>query len=186
MRLNVSMYGTRDAASNWEDKYASHLIACGFTQGKSSPCIFFHKERGIRCVVHGDDFTFLGNDEGLDFATTIMKEEYDINLRERLGPEKGDQKSITILNRFVDWRQDGIYYEADPRHAEIIVKEMGVPSMAPVVTAGIKTSALPEEDDPLLDHEHAHKFRRVIARGNFLCQDRTDIQYAGLRCCWRS
>ena len=24
MRLNVSMYGTRDAASNWEDKYASH------------------------------------------------------------------------------------------------------------------------------------------------------------------
>ena len=39
MRLNVSMNGTRDAANNWEDKYASHLIACGFTQGKSSPCI---------------------------------------------------------------------------------------------------------------------------------------------------
>ena len=33
-RLNVSMYGTRDAASNWEEKYASHLIRCGFRQGK--------------------------------------------------------------------------------------------------------------------------------------------------------
>ena len=51
-KLNVSMYGTRDAASNWEDEYASHLISCGFTQGKSSPCIFVHKERGIRVFVH--------------------------------------------------------------------------------------------------------------------------------------
>ena len=38
-RLNVSMYGARDAASNWEEKYASHLIKCGFVQGKSSPCV---------------------------------------------------------------------------------------------------------------------------------------------------
>ena len=61
-------------------------------------------------MVHGDDFTFLGNDEGLDWATTIMQEEYDIKLRGRLGPDKADQKSITILNRCLEWRQDGIYY----------------------------------------------------------------------------
>ena len=93
----MSMYGTRDAASNWEDKYASHLIACGLTQGKSPPCIFFHKERGIRCVVHGDDFTFLGNDEGLDFATTVMKEEYDINLRGVLAQRKGIRRVLPFL-----------------------------------------------------------------------------------------
>ena len=74
-RLNVSMYGTRDAASNWEDKYASHLIKCGFVQGKSSPCVFFHAEKGISVVVHGDDFTFLGNDVALDWCTTVMQEE---------------------------------------------------------------------------------------------------------------
>ena len=68
----------------------------------------------MRCVVHGDDFTFLGNDEGLDWATTIMQEEYDIKLRGRLGPDKADQKSITILNRCLEWRQDGIHYEPDP------------------------------------------------------------------------
>lgn len=56
-KLNVSMYGTRDAASNWEEKYASHLIPCGSTQGKLSPCVFYLEERGVRLVVHGDDFT---------------------------------------------------------------------------------------------------------------------------------
>ena len=39
-------------------------------------------------------------------------------------------------------------------------------------------STLHEEDDPLLEHEYAHKFRRIIARANFLAQDRMDIQYS--------
>ena len=83
-RLNVSMYGTRDAASNWEDKYA-HLIRCGSVQGKSSPCIFFNEQKGLRVVVHGDDFTFLGDDAACDWATTIMQEEYDIKLKGAFG-----------------------------------------------------------------------------------------------------
>ena len=88
LKLNVSMYGTRDAASNWEDKYASHLIQCGFAQGRSSPCILFHESRKVDVVVHGDDFTFLGDDASLDWCTTIMQEEYEIKLKYRLGPEK--------------------------------------------------------------------------------------------------
>ena len=36
-KLNRSMYGTRDAASTWKDKYSLHLVAMGFTRGKSSP-----------------------------------------------------------------------------------------------------------------------------------------------------
>ena len=39
-RLNVSMYGTRDAAANWEEKYSQHLIDNGFERGASSPCVF--------------------------------------------------------------------------------------------------------------------------------------------------
>ena len=138
----------------------------------------FHRARKMSVVVHGDDFTFLGDDVALDWCTTIMQEEYAIKNRGRLGPDKHDQKSITILNRCVEWRSDGIDYEADPRHAEIIIEERGVQNSSPVVTAGIKTSLIPEEDDPVLKPDHATKFRRVIARGNLLCQDRMDIQYA--------
>ena len=38
-RLNVSMYGTRDAAANWEEKYTEHLLRHGFQRGRSSPCL---------------------------------------------------------------------------------------------------------------------------------------------------
>ena len=53
---------------------------------------------------------------------------------------------------------------------------MGVSEAALVVTPGVKMTTLHEEYDPLLEHEYAHKFRIVIARANFLAQDRMDIQ----------
>ena len=37
-----------------------------------------------------------------------------------------DDKSIRILNRVVEWTSSGISYEADQRHAEIIVKQLGL------------------------------------------------------------
>ena len=42
-RLNQSMYGTRDAAQNWEEEYSSFLIGISFRRGKASPCVFYHK-----------------------------------------------------------------------------------------------------------------------------------------------
>ena len=56
-RLNYSLYGTRDAATNWEAHYTRLLLEAGFVQGLASPCIFYNKVRDIRVVVHGDDFT---------------------------------------------------------------------------------------------------------------------------------
>lgn len=81
------------------------------------------------------------DDIALDWCTTIMQEEYDIKNKGRLGPDKHDQKPIAILNRCVKWRSDGIHYESDSRHAEIIVDEMGVQNSSPVVAPVIKTSS---------------------------------------------
>ena len=59
-RLNVSLYGTRDAAQNWEHEYREFLTALGATPGFASPCAFYHAGKEIRIVVHGDDFTVMG------------------------------------------------------------------------------------------------------------------------------
>ena len=59
-RLNKAMYGTRDAAQNWEMAYAEFMEDIGFVRGILSPCVFYHAERELRVVVHGDDFTILG------------------------------------------------------------------------------------------------------------------------------
>ena len=55
-RLRVSLHGTRDAAANWEDAYAKGLTEHRSARGVASPCSFWCKERGIKVVVHGDDF----------------------------------------------------------------------------------------------------------------------------------
>ena len=61
------MYGTRDVAQTWEREYEKFMKRCGFKQGNASPCIFWYEERELRIVVHGDDFTVLGNIQNLDW-----------------------------------------------------------------------------------------------------------------------
>ncbi len=63
------MYGTRDAAQNWEVTYVKFMIDAEFASGKATPCVFYNKERELRAVVHGDDFTILGKEEELDFSS---------------------------------------------------------------------------------------------------------------------
>ena len=36
------------------------------------------------------------------------------------GSGKDDQKELRVLNRIIRYRPEGIAYEADPRHAEIL------------------------------------------------------------------
>jgi len=59
-RLLKSLYGTRDAAQNWEVEYSRFMESIGFARGTSTPCAFYNQERGLRVVAHGDDFTVLG------------------------------------------------------------------------------------------------------------------------------
>ena len=59
--LIKALCGTRDAAQNWECEYVELMEAIGFRRGNSTPCIFWHKEKGIRATTHGDDFTLFGN-----------------------------------------------------------------------------------------------------------------------------
>ena len=64
-----------------------------------------------------------------------------------LGPGKEDQKQIKILNRVVTWHDiDGISYEADPRHVEIIIKQLQLADAKTVTTLGTK------EDRPGREH----------------------------------
>ena len=112
------MYGTRDAAQNWEIEYVEFMESIGFRRGKSTPCVFWHKERQLRAVIHGDDFTLLGNEVELDWFRDNIQRKFEVKIRGRLGPEANDQKSVRILNRIITWNKDRIQYEADQRHAE--------------------------------------------------------------------
>ena len=59
-KLNLSLYGTRDAAQNWSKAYTAFLKSIGFVKGRASPCNFVHKARELYLSCHGDDFTISG------------------------------------------------------------------------------------------------------------------------------
>ena len=82
-------------------------MECGFKTGLVSPCNFEHVNRELKLTVHGDDFTVTGPTAGLQGMQRRMEQKYEIKAH-YLGPEPG------------------ITYEADQRHAEIVIKEMNI------------------------------------------------------------
>ena len=72
-QLQLSLYGTRDAAQNWAAEYTSVLKSLGFKVGRASPCNFVHENRGIALTVHGDDFTIIGDEVQLQWIGDSMR-----------------------------------------------------------------------------------------------------------------
>ena len=65
-RLRLCLYGTRDAALNWQQTLSDHLLEVGFTRGVGHPSVFHHAKRDIWTLVHGDDYCSAGTHESLD------------------------------------------------------------------------------------------------------------------------
>ena len=182
-KLRKALYGTRAAASSWADCYSDILIKNGFRQGKSSPCLFYHEERKIMTLVHGDDFMSTGPMKSLGWLEAILKSKLEVKT-EILGPQSEERckDQVQFLNRVISWESKGIRYEAGPRHSEIIVNQLGLnKSSKSVGTPGIPAAAPRSENDeenPLLPPTEASAYRGLAARANFLSLDRFDLQYA--------
>ena len=58
--LRMSLYGTRDAAMNWQEEVARELRKIAFQRGVYNPCLYYHQEKNLRTFLHGDDFATVG------------------------------------------------------------------------------------------------------------------------------
>ena len=157
------MYGTRDAGAIWELTYTSCLTKMGFVQGGASPCCFTHPEWKVSVVVHCDDFTALGSPEGLSRYEAGMQKTFECKLKGRLGMGDGDCKEMRVLNRIVRISEHGLTYEADPRHAEMLIKSFHLEESKPVVTPGVKTSIDEDVDPQKVDAEASDGLHKIIA-----------------------
>ena len=73
--------------------------------------------------------------------------------------------------------ENGLEYEADQRHAEILMRDMGIDeSSKGVVTPGVSVAEAGQTGEILFGGESL--CRAVAARGNYLGQDRMDMQFA--------
>ena len=85
-----------------------------------------------------------------------------------------------MLNRVLAWGKDGTQHEADQRHADIVVDELGLKDSKEVTTPGSKEDVdrMPLDVGESLGLEEATRYRALAARLNYLALGRPDIQYA--------
>ena len=180
-KLNYSLYGTRDAPMNWAETYSKHLLEIGFVSGKSSPCVFWHPSKDLKVLVHGDDYVCVGARRHIRWLEEQVRKRFKIK-SEVLGLGPGEKREIRILNRIIRISTQGLEYEADPRHQEIILNELGLDNAKGVSVTGTKDAPKQPGGEQLLTGSRATHYRAVTARINFLAQDRPDLLFAAKEC----
>ena len=173
------IYGCRPAAHAWEDHYAMELVDAGFTRGCGSGVVFYHEGRDLSCLVHGDDFIFVGDDGDLDWIQKLIKKWFEVKVRGRLGEDANDQKEMEILGRTITWTSKGLRMQADKKHRKRVLDYFGFNGGSRSLTAnGEKEKADDDtEGEVELERGEAKEFRGMAALLNYYAQDCPDVQF---------
>ena len=129
--LKASLYGTRDASMNWQEEVSKCMAKWGFNVGRYNPCMYHHPARKMRCLVHGYDFVCVGESEELRWLEEHLKSRFEIKSK-TMGLQKDESREERILNRVIRVSGNSWEYEADQRHAGLIIRETGVEKLSPL------------------------------------------------------
>ena len=101
-------------------------------------------------LVHGDDFALLGDAQDHARFRKLLDSAYEYKVVGLLGPESTDDKELSFLNRIVRYYPGSessagraasggsgssvghaaldfrLEYEPDPRHAELVIQQLGL------------------------------------------------------------
>lgn len=182
-KMRLCLYGTSDAAKGWRETLSAHLEAIGFVRGVGHPSVFYHRERDIMTFVHGDDYVSSGMQGDLDWLEAELEKSYEIQTQ-KLGLGTGFDKEGKVLNRRVRCTSSGWELEADPRHAELVVEQLGVGKLRSLITPCVDgPEEIDEEDRVEITGPDATRFRGVATRCNYLAFDRPELQFATKEVC---
>lgn len=133
---------------------------------------------GIRTIVHGDGYVSVAQEFDLQWLEQRLKDKYEIKTK-WLGHKQDLQGEVRFFNRVMIWDQHGIGYEADPRHVEVMLSELGLNDCTFATIPGTCTEWRTGNDreELLLPHEES-KYRVLVARANHISPDRPDIPFA--------
>ena len=182
-KLILFLYGTQDAAANWQETLSVQLASLGFTRGAGYPCLFCHHDRGIWTLVHGDDYVSAGRPGKLAWLKAELEKCYETKTQV-VGPCESGMSEGKVLNRVLRWQPCGWELEADPRHCELVIEQLGLHKSKSLSTPGnVDDDRETEEDKVELAGRDVTRFRGLAARINYLALDRSAIQFASKEVC---
>jgi len=178
-KLRKAMYGTRAAPQIWQKVVRSEMSKMGFQMSKKFPCVYFNKARNLKVMTYVDDFLCSGPDKELKWFLEAIGKTFEVK-SEMLGPGKEEKSEVKFLGRALRWRREGLEYEADEKHVEVLLREWGMCDSKAVCTPGTAEEKKTEGEaggDIKLTKLKAKEFRRAAARINYLDQDRADLSF---------
>eukprot|EP00969_Alexandrium_andersonii_P292457 12925906-Alexandrium_andersonii.AAC.1 len=107
-----------------------------------------------------------------------MNDKFMCKVEGRLGGGPSDLQEVKLLNRIIRWAPGGLLYEADPRHAEQLLRdlrELEPRGVRGISYPGYKRDAAAEEAAEPLSPAAGSSFRVLAARANYLSMDRPDL-----------
>ena len=109
--------------------------------------------------VHGADFAAVGDPKCFAETDTGLSKKYNIK-HETLGTDKKDLKEIKVFNKIIRVTNGGLELVADPRHAELVVQELGIKNCKVSNVPGSKATGERERWAP--DHEAKQDYGDVL------------------------
>ena len=177
-KLKRNMYGTQDAAARFSSGYSVLMASGGHVAGVSNPAVFHNVTDDSSTLVHGDDFAIVGDQVAIDNLEKLLSSKYELKKIGQLGDDPGDLSELILLNRLCRYDGKTFEIEADPRHAELIISQLGLENAKPVDTPRIKMRAedlIADERSPALEPSGAKLYRSCTMRGSYLAADRSDL-----------
>ena len=166
--LIMSLYGTRDAAANFQEEVRAFMNKNKADQSKYSPSVYHNKERGLITLVHGDDFITVSNRKNISLFKNKLEGRFEIKTK-IIGQGEGENREARVPNQ---------------RHVDILIQAMNLSG-----AKGVKAPGEDEknwemsENDQAVDPEEETHFRALAARADYLALDRMDLQYATKEVC---
>ena len=183
-KLLKAMYGLRDAGAAFDRKVLDVMNLMGVSLGKFSICVGV-MDTLVRLVRWGDDLSLSGRRSLCNAFRDDLAKHLLVKTTVVMGPnvEMGDVQEAIHLNRLLRLYPPGAErgerweLEADPRHVEILVSQMGLSNESKAVSTPVVRTT-DEEDGKELDAEGRACYRSWTMRASYLSQDRRELQLA--------
>ena len=176
--LRKALYGTRGAPQLWAEEVQRVMTGLGFLERQIAAIgLLPQKAEHAGCCARGR-FSSIREGGRLGWLAGELANTFDFSkvILENTSLDKHEAK---YLDQIIRWTTGNkVEYEADPRHADILLQEWGLdqcrPNTVPLTKAMVDQLADGEE----LSEGEAKRVRRRIARINHMPQDRPDLSYS--------